>query len=77
MDLQNKNIALISPKFYGYEDYIADNLRKRGATVHLIYENVEWVKFSYRFVYVYMPGAENSVYSAPVSQHQSKALHMA
>ena len=56
MDLKNKNIALICPKFYGYEDYIADNLRKRGATVHLIYENVEWVKLSYRFVYVYMPG---------------------
>ena len=28
-------------------------------------------------VSVYMPGAENSLYSAPISQHQSKALHIA
>lgn len=61
MDLSNKKIVLICPKFYGYEDYIADNLRNRGATVHLIFENIEWVKLSYRFVYVYLPGKKEKL----------------
>lgn len=55
MSLKDKNIALICPKFYGYENYIVNELREKGANVYLIYENLEWVKVSYRFVYVYLP----------------------
>ena len=55
MSLEGKTVALVCPKFYGYEDYIANELQGRGATVYLIYENLEWVKLSYRIVYVYRP----------------------
>ena len=55
MNLDNKHIALICPKFYGYENYIANELRNRGATVYLIYENIEWVRILYRIIYVYLP----------------------
>ena len=55
-ELVDKIIVLICPKFYGYENVIADTLVHHGAKVFLIYENLEWVKLSYRFVYVYLPG---------------------
>lgn len=55
MELNGKKIALICPKFYGYEDLIEHELKKRGATVYLIYENIEWVRIIYRLVYVYIP----------------------
>lgn len=55
MDLSDKKIVLICPKFYGYEELIVEELRRRGAIVYLIYENLEWVKVSYRLVYVYLP----------------------
>lgn len=54
MNLKGKRLALVCPKFYGYEELIAKELQDRGAIVFLIYENIEWVKFSYRFVYVYL-----------------------
>ena len=53
MDLEGKKLVLVCPKFYGYEELIAEEIRSRGATVYLIYENIEWVKISYRLVYVY------------------------
>ncbi len=74
MNLANKNIVLICPKFYGYEDYIADDLRKRGATVHLIFENVNWVKLSYRFVYVYMPGKKERLLKKYYTKHLRNVL---
>ena len=63
MSLVNKTIALVCPKFYGYEDYIAGDLKDRGATVYLIYENLDWVKVSYRLVYVYLPGQKTKLQS--------------
>ena len=74
MNLANKNIVLICPKFYGYEDYIADDLRKRGATVHLIFENVNWVKLSYRFVYVYMPDKKERLLKKYYTKHLRNVL---
>ena len=55
MKLNGKKIVLICPKFYGYEEKIISELQKQGATVYMIYENIEWVKVSYRIVYVYFP----------------------
>ncbi len=72
--LNSKNIVLVCPKFYGYEDYIADDLRKRGATVHLIFENVDWVKLSYRFVYVYMPSKKEKLLKRYYSKHLLEVL---
>ena len=55
MELKGKKLVLVCPKFYGYENLIAEEIRSRGATVYLVYENIEWVKISYRLVYVYFP----------------------
>lgn len=63
MSLRNKKIALICPKFYGYEDYIASELKGRGATVYLIYENLEWIKVTYRIVYSYLPRQKDKLLS--------------
>jgi len=61
MSLKGKNVVLIIPKFYGYENYIAEDLRERGSTVYIILENLEWVKIGYRIVYVYLPGQKSKL----------------
>lgn len=62
MDLKGKNIALVCPKFYGYEELIANELRARGANVYLIFENLEWVSIRYRLVYVYFPKRKEKLF---------------
>ena len=75
MELRRKNIALICPKFYGYEDLIAQELKKRGATVYLIYENIEWVKISYRLVYVYLPQYKERLFRSYYRKELSKIMN--
>ena len=61
MELLNKKILMIAPKYYGYEDYIRQCLEKQGATVYCIYENLDEVSFFYRFIYVYVPKKKREV----------------
>lgn len=75
MSLSQKNIVLICPKFYGYEDYIANDLRDKGATVYLIYENLEWVKLSYRFIYVYFPNRKDKLHKKYYKMKLNKIIH--
>lgn len=51
----NKNILMIIPKFYGYENQIETSLEDRGAYVHVIYDNLEGLNYIYRFICVYIP----------------------
>ena len=53
--LNNKNVLLISPKFFGYDDIIVSRLEKAGANVTLVYEDMDEVSYKYRFVNAYMP----------------------
>lgn len=53
MELVNKSVLLIVPKFYGYEKAITDALKKFGANIYVIYENLEEISYYYRFFYVY------------------------
>ncbi len=53
LDLTNKKVLLICPYFYGYDRVIADTLRKRGASVETVYENLEWVSVRYRLMYYF------------------------
>ena len=55
MELYKKNILLIMPKYFGYEEQIKKELERQGANVWLIYENQDEVNFFYRWVYVYAP----------------------
>ena len=55
IDLLNKKILLITPKYFEYEKYIQLALKKRGAEVTTIIENLDLVNMFYRFVYVYIP----------------------
>lgn len=52
--LFGKKILIIMPKYYGYEYYIQEVFTKLGAEVYLIYENIDFINYFYRFVYVYM-----------------------
>ena len=74
MDLNGKQIILICPKFYGYEDLIAQSLRDKGASVYMVYENLEWVKLTYRLVYVYFPGKKEKMIEKYYQKHLSKIL---
>lgn len=49
----NGKILLIIPKFFGYEDIITNSFLKRGASVDVIYENLDYLSLFYRFIYVY------------------------
>ena len=49
----NKKIILVMPKFFGYEIVIKDRLEKLGASVYLVYEDMDEVNYFYRFVNAY------------------------
>lgn len=55
LNLENKKILLILPKYFGYEKFIINRLRKSNAEVFFIYENVDNIRYSYRFVNAYLP----------------------
>lgn len=51
--IKGKKILLIVPKFYGYEIEIKRALKKAGATVVTIYENIVVYNLYYRMFHVY------------------------
>jgi len=55
IDLKNKKVVLIAPKYFGYEDFIQKKLESMGATVYLIYEDMDEISYIYRFVNAYFP----------------------
>ena len=44
-----KNLLLIAPKYFGYEDVIRQKIEEKGYAVDLIYENIEEISFFYRY----------------------------
>lgn len=48
MDLNNKKILFITPKFYEYEIKIRDTLVDAGADVKMVYDNLETINMFYR-----------------------------
>lgn len=50
-----KNIILIMPKYFKYEKYIYEELKKKDCKVNLIYENLDDINWFYRIIYVYFP----------------------
>lgn len=61
IDIKNKKVLLIAPKFFNYEEYIKERLESKGAKVFLIYENLDEVNFLYRFIYVYLKKLKQKV----------------
>lgn len=53
MSNDKKNILVIMPKYFGYEEYIRKWLEKKY-NVTMIYENMDEVSLIYRFIYVYL-----------------------
>ena len=53
--LRNKNILIIMPKFFGYDEFIKKELENMSASVEIIYENMDEVNWLYRAAYVYFP----------------------
>lgn len=45
-----KNILLIAPKYFGYEDVIRQKIEDKGYGVDLIYENIKEISFFYRYL---------------------------
>ena len=50
LNLNQKQILMIAPKFFGYEAMIMAELQRQGATVHLIYENMNDANVVYRAI---------------------------
>lgn len=61
IDIKKKNILLIAPKFFNYEEYIKERLKSKGAKVFLIYENLDEINILYRFIYVYLKRLKQKV----------------
>lgn len=59
--IENRNVILIMPKYFGYEKYVKQALVKNGNQVHLIFENMDEVSSYYRFVYVYGKNIKDDV----------------
>lgn len=55
MDLSNQKIVLIAPKYFDYELEIKSKLEEWGASVHLIYENMDKVSIYYKMLYSKFP----------------------
>lgn len=52
--LKGKKVLLIMPLFFGYETEIKKSLEKQGASVSMIYENINDIYMSYKVVYRYI-----------------------
>lgn len=55
MDLTNRRIILIAPKYFDYELEIKKRLEEWGANVYLIYENMDKVSIYYKILYSKFP----------------------
>lgn len=53
--LADKKVLLIVPKYFGYEKVIKDQIEKMGATVFVIFENLDNFSYKYRFIKNYIP----------------------
>lgn len=53
--LKEKNILLILPCFFGYDNIIVTKLKSVGASVTVIYENIDEISYYYRFINAYLP----------------------
>ncbi len=53
--LNNKNVLLIVPRYFGYEELIRVQLLKAGTNVFTIIENVDNISYKYRFIKNYLP----------------------
>lgn len=53
--LRDKNILLILPQFFGYDLIIASRLEEAGASVTMVYEDMDEVSYYYRFINAYFP----------------------
>ncbi len=53
--LNNKNILLILPKFFGYDHIIVSRLNQAGANVFKVYEDMDEVNYFFRFINAYFP----------------------
>lgn len=51
---KGKNVLLIMPLFFGYESEIKKALEKEGASVKMIYENINDIYMRYKVVYRYI-----------------------
>lgn len=56
-----KNVLLISPKYFGYENKIQDELMALNYCSDVIYENMDEVSWRYRFAYVYLKKYKASI----------------
>ena len=61
MVAKRKHCLLICPKFYGYEEFILNGLKKYFEKIDVIYENRDWVSLWHRFVYVYTASIKKRV----------------
>lgn len=52
--LRDKNILLILPQFFGYDLIIASRLEEAGASVTMVYEDMDEVSYYYRFINAYL-----------------------
>lgn len=55
LNLTNKNILLICPKFFGYEDVIKSAMEQQGATVDILFENPDSIYKHYSYIYAHHP----------------------
>ena len=55
MDLKNKNVLFIAPKYFNYENYIKKSLESMGADVYLIYENLVYFSSTYHYLRKFFP----------------------
>ena len=64
IELKDKRVLLIIPKYFGYEEYIKREFEKKGAVVYMIYENINHISLFYRAIYVFFKGIRHWVYKA-------------
>lgn len=58
--LKGKNIVLVCPDFYGYENEIREVLQRCGAKVTTIIENIEWTSLFFQIVFRFFPEKKES-----------------
>ena len=54
LSLADKNILVIMPTAFGYDQEIKRTLESQGAHVNIIFENIKELSLAYKFVYVYL-----------------------
>lgn len=69
-NLHNKRILIIGPKFFGFENTISDEMRRRGASVEWLYENMTDANVIYRAI----PAIFRSLKKSFAERYYSKRL---